>query len=446
MKTLGILRETKNKWEARVPLNPEAVKKLIKQDFKVKIQPSNIRIYKDKEYIEAGALISDDLSECDLILGVKEIRLEEIVPGIPHLFFSHTVKGQDYNMPILQKFLDMKATLLDYELIKNTKDRRLVFFGKYAGNAGMVDTLWGLGQRLKKQYNLDTPFLKLKQSYQYKSIKDALEHLKMVGKEIEQNGLPDRITPLNIFLLGYGHVAYGCQEILKTLPIVNIDPDELKNHQKNYENNKVYLSVFKEKHLAERKDGSKFNLQHFFNDCSEYNSKFEKYLPFCSVYMNAIYWNPDCPVYLKKSELAKIQGKDQKLIIIGDISSDINGSVQATVKYTTPDNPVYIYNAKTGEIADDFIGEGFADMVVDNLPCEFPRESSDNFSHALLPLMDKMLTADYNKPIRESGLPDEIKKACITHHGKLEPDFEYLYGYLATKTQIHKEKLNLPNG
>ncbi|MCK4695331.1 MAG: hypothetical protein KAT74_06200, partial [Candidatus Cloacimonetes bacterium] len=189
-----------------------------------------------------------------------------------------------------------------------------------------------------------------------------------------------------------------------------------------------------------------FNLQHFFNDCSEYNSKFEKYLPFCSIYMNAIYWNPDCPVYLKKSELAKIQGKDQKLIIIGDISSDINGSVQATVKYTTPDNPVYIYNAKTGEIADDFIGEGFADMVVDNLPCEFPRESSDNFSHALLPLMDKMLTADYNKPIRESGLPDEIKKACITHHGKLEPDFEYLYGYLATKTQIHKEKLNLPNG
>jgi alpha-aminoadipic semialdehyde synthase len=151
--------------------------------------------------------------------------------------------------------------------------------------------------------------------------------------------------------------------------------------------------------------------------------------------MNAIYWNTDCPVYLKRSELAKIQGKNQKLIIIGDISCDICGSVQATLKYTTPDNPVFIFNAKTGKVTDGFIGEGFADMAVDNLPCEFSREASDYFSNALMPFMDKMLLNDYSKPVAESNLPEEIKKACIVHQGKLQPVYEYLEDFL----KIQKE-------
>ncbi len=435
MKTLGIVKETKNKWERRVPLNPKAVEKLIQAGFEVIVQPSEIRIYKNEEFEETGAKISEDLSRCDFIIGVKEILLNALIPGKPHLFFSHTIKGQDYNMPLLQKILDDKITLLDYEKILDSKNRRLVFFGKFAGNAGMVDTLYGLGQRLKQHHGLDTPFLKIKQSYQYESVQDAIEHLKIIGKEIEENGLPKEITPLNIFLLGYGHVAVGCKEILRAFPAIEIDPDELQIHQNNYQDNKIYFSVFKEKHLVERKDESQFNLQHFFENCSEYNSRFEKYLPFCSVYMNAIYWNTDCPVYLKRSELAKIQGKNQKLIIIGDISCDICGSVQATVKYTTPDNPVFIFNAKTKEVTDGFIGEGFADMAVDNLPCEFSREASDYFSNALMPFMDKMLLNDYSKPAKESDLPEEIKKACIVHQGKLQPEYEYLEEFL----KIQKE-------
>ncbi len=433
MKTLGIVKETKNKWERRVPLNPDAVKKLIKKGFEAIIQPSKIRIYKDNEYKAVGAKLSENLSRCDFIIGVKEILIDDIIPRKPHLFFSHVIKGQDYNMPLLQKILDENVTLLDYEKIIDSKNRRLVFFGKFAGNAGMVDTLYGLGQRLKQHHGLDTPLLKIKQSYKYQSVQYAIEHLKIIGKEIEENGLPKEITPLNIFLLGYGHVAYGCREILSALPIIEIEPEKLEEHQKNYHNNKVYLSTFKEKDLVERKDGSQFNLQHFFEHCSEYNSKFDKYLPFCRVYMNTIYWYTDCPVYLTKTELARIQGKDQKLIIIGDISCDINGSVQATIKYTSPDSPVYIFNAKTGEVTDGFIGEGFADMAVDNLPCEFSREASDYFSNALMPFMQKMLLNDYSKNIEESNLPEEIKKACIAQQGKLQPEYEYLEEYLATK-------------
>ncbi|MCD4651425.1 MAG: hypothetical protein K8S56_06530, partial [Candidatus Cloacimonetes bacterium] len=204
MKLLGIRKETKNKWEARVPLNPEAVRELVERGVRVKVQPSAIRVYKDEEYVKAGAEICEDLSDCSFILGVKEIPIDDILPGIPQLFFSHVIKGQDYNMHLLQKILDSEATLLDYEKITDVEDRRLVFFGRYAGNAGMVETLWGLGQRLKEKYGVETPFLRMKQAYQYNSVPDAVEHLKSIGKEIKQNGLGKSIHPLVFFVMGYG--------------------------------------------------------------------------------------------------------------------------------------------------------------------------------------------------------------------------------------------------
>ena len=438
MKKLGIKRETKNRWEARVPLNPMAVEKLISKGFEVIVQPSTLRIYRDEEFKKVGAIISEELAECDLILGVKEILNEELIPGLPHLFFSHLIKGQDYNMPMLQHILDNKITLFEYEKIVDKKGRRLVFFGEFAGNAGMIDTLWGLGQRLKLHNGIETPFLKVRRAFDYESVKEAIEHLKIIGKEIEENGLPDEITPLNIFMLGYGHVAYGCRKILNALPIIEIDPDKLIENQKIYRDNKIYLSTFKEKHLAERKDGSAFVLQHFFENCSEYKSRFAQYLPYCSVYMNTIYWDTDCPVYLKRSDLKKIQGENQKLIIIGDITCDINGSVQATVKATYPDDPIFIYDAKTGKATDGLLGEGFADMTVDNLPCEFSKEASDYFSKTLEPFIEKMLLCECDKSIEETDLPDEIKSACITHQGKLQPEFGYLEEFLVAKnTEKH---------
>jgi len=379
MRTLGIIKETKNTWERRVPLNPLAVKELVEKGFKVIVQPSETRIYTNDEYSDAGAKICDDLTKCDFIIGVKEIPLDDLIPGKPHLFFSHTIKGQDYNMPLLQKILDEKITLLDYEKIEDEKKRRLVFFGKFAGNAGMVDTLHGLGLRLKEHYNIETPFLKVKNSYRYDSVNDAVEQLKIIGKEIEEQGLPEEITPFNIFLLGYGHVAQGCQEIMAALPIEIVEPDELQEKSKNYKGNKIYLSVFREEHLVERKDGGDFSLQDYFSNNSGYKSRLEQYLPHCSIYMNAIYWTPDCPVFLPNSYLRNIRNEDKKLLIVGDITCDIDGSVQATVKPTWPDNPVFIYNEKTGKETDGYKGEGLAIMAVDNLPCEFPSDQEHNF-------------------------------------------------------------------
>jgi alanine dehydrogenase len=430
MKKLGIIKETKNKWERRIALNPQAVAELVKNGYEVNVQPSEIRTYKDEEYAAAGATLSKDLSSCDFILGVKEIPIPSLVPGKPHLFFSHVVKGQDYNMPMLQKILDEKITLLDYEKIADEAGRRLVFFGEYAGNAGMIDTLHGLGRRLKEHYGLETPFLKVKHAYEYNSVQEALDHLQVIGKEIEENGLPEEIIPLNVFLMGYGNVSHGSRIILEALPFEELEPEDLHVKQNSLKNNKIYLTTFKERHMVKRKDGGVFSLQHYYCNPSEYESGLEKYLPYCSIYVNAIYWDPNCPVFLPRKVLEEMQTKETKMLIIGDITCDINGSVQATIKATYPDHPVYIYNALTNTESDGYSGEGIAVMSVDNLPCEFPKEASDTFSKALMPFMEAMLKNDYSKPISGSSLPDEIKKACITHQGKLEKDYVYLEEYL----------------
>lgn len=426
MKKLGIIKETKNKWERRVPLNPQAVRELIHKGFEVVVQPSETRIYHDKEYQKAGVRMDPELSGCDFIIGVKEIYQPALIPGKPHLFFSHVIKGQDFNMPMLQYILDNNITLLDYEKITDENNRRLVFFGEFAGNAGMIETLYGLGQRLKQEKGIETPFLKIKQAYEYSSVEAAIEHLKEIGREIEENSLPQEICPFNVFLMGYGHVSHGAKLILEALPIEEIDPDDLAEVYSRLKNNKIYLSTFKEKHMVKRKDGDVFALQHYFDNPNAYKSKMEDYLDFCSVYVNAIYWSPQSPVFLPNGYLKR----SRKLLIIGDISCDINGSVAATVKVTWPDDPVFIYNAETGKTSDGFKGEGVAVMAVDNLPCEFPKEASDDFSQTLMPFMEKILLNDYSEPIEQSTLPDAIKRACIAHQGKLQKDFEYLYKFL----------------
>ena len=312
MKRLGIKRETKNIWERRVPLNPEAVKELIGKGFEVIVQPSAKRIYKDEEYKAAGAILSHDLSTCDFLIGVKEIYGNHLHPNKPHLYFSHVIKGQSYNMPMLKQVLRDKITLLDYEKITDAQNRRLVFFGKFAGIAGMIDTLHGLGQRLQQQMGITTPFTKIKSAYQYDSVEAALAHISEVGKEIAVKGLPSELCPFRIFLMGYGNVSQGSRLVLNALPIVEIAPEDLAKKQSEMDNVHIYLSTFKEKDMVKRKDGSAFVLKDYYKNPQLYQSRMEEYLPYASVYVNAIYWAPNCPVFLPRQLLQKMQKENQE--------------------------------------------------------------------------------------------------------------------------------------
>ncbi len=427
-KIIGIRREDKNIWERRVPLIPEALEK-IKREHGIDtiIQPFERRAFLEKEFTDVGVTIKEDLSEAPVIFAVKEIPIPLLQRDKTYIFFSHTIKGQDYNMPLLKKLLDLNATLIDYEAIADEKGKRLVFFGKYAGLAGMIDALYGYGIRLKN-LGYETPLLKLKPAYEYKSVEEAKEEIAKVGKEIEENGMPIDKAPFVFGFMGYGNVSAGAQEIFDVLPHKVIAPNELKNLDAS-SNNFFYKVIFKEEHLVEPKNPEdKFELIDYFTHPEKYKSKFEEYIPYTSLLVNAIYWTEASPRFLTK-EYFKLKD-EHKLDVICDITCDIDGAVEFTVKSTPSDNPAYVYNPKDDSITDGYDGNGILDIAVDNLPTELPRNSSIEFSDSLSKFVAGIVNADKTKSFEEAGFPNEIKRAVIVYNGELTPKYEYLKEFL----------------
>ena len=425
-KILGIRKEVKNKWERRVTLTPAAVKEL-KDNFGIKtlFQLSEKRIFDDQDYINAGAEAREILDEAEIILAVKEIPIQHILENKIYLFFSHTIKGQPYNMPLLQTLIDKKCTLIDYEPIKDENDRRLVFFGRHAGYAGMVNGFFTLGKRLHA-LGIQNQFEKIKQAKDYPDLEAAKEEITKLGKKLK---LPDEINPLVVGITGYGNVSIGAQKILDLLPVTKIEPNDLLANE--LEKNKIYKVIFKEEDLVEKIGGGNFDLEEYYNEPGKYKSKFEQFLPKINLLVNAIYWEEKYPRLVTKEFTSK--NKLNNLIAIADLSCDINGSIEMTEKATPSDNPVFIYNPKSNTINDGFDGDGIALMTVDNLPAEIPVESSEWFSKSLMPLVPKLFEADYSKSFEELDLSPELKNACVVYRGKLTPNFKYLEEFLGNR-------------
>jgi alpha-aminoadipic semialdehyde synthase len=427
---IGIRREDKNKWEKRVPIIPKHVKKLNDLGIEVIIQPSKIRAYSDKEFQNAGAIVREDLSDCQTIFAVKEIPVDFFNPKKTYLFFSHTIKGQKYNMPMLKKMMELNCNLIDYERIVNEKGLRLLFFGRFAGIAGIIDTLWAYGQRLDYR-KIGTPLNQIKQTINYKNLDEIKDHFKIIKDEIQQQGLPDSIAPLVIGIAGYGNVSNGVQEILDCLPVKNIDPNEIMNIYDNPQNDCMYKVVFKEKDMVEPKNSEKnFDLQDYYKNPNKYKSVFEKYIPYLSILMNCIYWDSKYPRLITKEYLNKNYDNSSKLKVIGDISIDINGAIEFSEKATSPDSPVYVYEPSTKTITDGFKGDGIVVMGVDNLPCELPQESSASFSNVLHTFVNSIAKANFNVDFEDCILPPEIKNAVILYQGKLTSNYQYIDKYL----------------
>jgi len=432
---IGIRREDKSKWERRVALIPEHIK-LLKEKYNIQtvLQPSSIRIFSDDAYKEAGAIVQEDLSECTVVFGVKEMPSSFFLPGKTYVFFSHVIKGQLYNMPMLQRLMDLKCNLIDYEKIKNEKGQRLIFFGRHAGLAGMIDSLWAFGQRLKFE-GLYTPFERVRKAYEYDSMEETKEALRKIGKEVSERGLPDDICPLVVGFTGYGNVSKGAQEILDCFPFIEITPEKLLTLQKknNISKNHLYKVVFKEKDIVEPKDAStKFELQDYFQHPEKYKSQFAQYIPHLTILMNCIYWSLGSPKLVTKESLKILSagGNQLKLKVIGDISCDIEGSIEITGKITEPDNPTFIYDPLTDEIIDGNEGNGVIVVARDNLPCEIPGEASTSFGEALVNFVPRLLAAHSSGKIDVMELPPELKRALILHDGKLTKDYAYLKKFL----------------
>ena len=431
---LGIRREDKNRWEQRVPLAPQHVLELKKKyGIETLIQPSDIRVFSEDDYRKVGAHVQDSLTPSSVVFAVKEIPSEFFERGKTYVFFSHTIKGQKYNMPMLKKMMDMGCTLIDYERIMDKNGRRLVFFGRFAGLAGMVDTLWTFGRRLHWE-QIDSPFTKIKQTIHYNDLEDIKNHFTAVGKEIKTNGLPQVLTPLIIGFAGYGNVSMGAQEIFGVLPVQEIQPEDIDSLHKNPSNKVIYKVVFKEQHMVEPiASGTPFDLHDYYSHPEKYRPTFERYIPSLSILMNCIFWNVQYPRLLTKNYLKKSFHKKEKmrLKVIGDISADVNGAIEFTEKTTTPDNPVFVYNPNTNTITDGYKGDGIVVMAVDNLPCELPQESSQWFSETLLRFIPDIMNTDFTVADFDAvALPFEIKNAVILYQGKLTPSYRYINKYL----------------
>ncbi len=431
---IGIRREDKNKWERRVPLTPEHVKKLIDgHSIGVTVQPSKIRAFSDRDYERAGGEVQEDLSACQTVFAIKEIPIPLLNPGKTYVFFAHVIKGQQHNMPMLRRMMELKCNLIDYEKIVNEKGLRLIFFGNWAGLAGMTDTLAAFGRRLDLQ-GISNPFSELSYTHEYEDQHELKEAISKVGKRITTEGLPSQIVPMIVGLAGYGNVSKGCQQILAELPVEEIAPEELDSFYEfgNFSDRKVYKVVFKEEHMVEPKSPEdEFELQDYYKHPEKYRGTFFRHVPYLSILMNCIYWDKPYPKLVTKELIKRMFGEGEvRLKAIGDISCDIDGAIEFTLKATSLDEPTFVYDPVEDKIKDGIKGRGIVVMAIDNLPCELPKESSKSFGDSLFDFVLSIAKADFSVVFDELALPPPVKKAVILHHGKLTPDYEYMKNFL----------------
>ena len=431
---IGIRRETKNRWERRVPLTPAQVAGLVADDgLGVCVEASPLRIFPDDAYVRAGAEVVPGPLDTPVVIGVKEIPLELLQPGRTYMFFSHTIKGQPYNMPLLRRLMDLGCTLIDYECITDEQGRRLVFFGPYAGMAGMFDSLSALGQRLAWE-GFDTPFAELKLTHEYAGLPAIDAALEAAGAAIREHGLPPALQPFVAGFTGYGNVSQGAQRIYDKLRPVELTPAQLlAGDWPGDPATTLYKVVFREEHLVEPKEtGAPFVLQEYFDHPERYQSRFAPYLPHLSVVLNGIFWTERYPRLITLADLRGLwaDGATPHLRVLGDVSCDVGGSIECTVRATTLDAPVFVYEPDSGASPAGIEGRGPVVLAVDNLPCELPSEASQEFGRVLAGLMPALARADFSLPLSEAGLPGPLERAVVVHRGELTPAFRHLEAHL----------------
>ena len=435
MKTLLIRAEDKNRWERRAPIVPRDLAEILDVTrAQARVETSAKRFFDEKDYTDAGATVCQGMADGDVIFGVKEIPIEKILDGKAYLFFSHTIKGQADNMPLLRRIMASGSTLIDYEKITDEKDRRLIYFGPFAGDAGAIDILSLMGETWAAK-GIDTPFATFRRAHQYDSVADARQHLSQIGQQIETHGLPAALCPFTVGILGYGNVSKGAQQIFDCLPTERVPADGVLDfiRQGKGDRHKVYVTVFEEKDLVRPiADGEAFDLQTYYRQPERFAGNFEQYLPAFTLLVNAVYWEARYPRFVTWAGLRRLAENHSpiKLQGIADITCDTHGSVECNVKSTDSDMPAYRVDPMAGTTSDGHIGEGIVLLAVDNLPCELPSDSSTFFSNQLKPFVPALIAADFSVPLAASGLPPELAKAVIVYNGKLTDRFAYLEKFL----------------
>jgi len=396
---IGIVRETKNPPDKRVPLTPQQCRMLSDRysSLEIVVQPSGERCFSDQEYRSAGSILQEDLSGCELLMGVKEVRKESLIDGKSYLFFSHTAKKQPYNRSLLQAVIRKGIRLIDYEYLTNSGGMRVVAFGRWAGVVGAYNALRAFGQKSGRYV--------LKPAHQCFDLEEVHAELKKVDP-----------GTLRIAVTGGGRVAGGAREILNQAGVVEVSPED---YLKQSFGHAIYVRL-DPWHYAKTKDGSIFNFAHFMKHPGQYDNNFLRFASRTDLFIACHFWDPSSPVMLTREDLA---GGKLPLSLVADISCDIDGPIASTIRASTIAEPFYGYDPLTGRETQSFAEGAITVMAVDNLPGELPRDASSDFGSALIEHVIPELLGE-----KDTGM---IQRASIAESGSLTDSYHYLADFLA---------------
>ncbi|KAK5866828.1 hypothetical protein PBY51_011371 [Eleginops maclovinus] len=437
---MAIRREDINPWERRAPLAPKHVKELTNAGVKVLLQPSNRRAIHEKYYMRAGAVVQEDLSEASLIIGVKRPPEENVIPRKTYAFFSHTIKAQEANMGLLEDLLNKEVRLIDYEKMVDANGFRIVAFGQWAGVAGMINILHGLGLRFLALGH-HTPFMHIGMAHNYRSVSQAIQAVRDCGYEISMGLMPKSIGPVTFCFTGTGNVSKGAQDILNELPVEYVEPHELKDVSETEDMSRVYATVLSRHHHLMRKSDGFYDPMEYEDHPELYTSNFRTSVaPYTTCLINGIYWDPHTPRLLRRIDAQKLirplkrsppatEGAPHlphKLLAICDISADTGGSIDFMNECTTIDKPFCMYDADQHVDHDSVEGNGILMCSIDNLPAQLPIGATEYFGDRLFPYLWEMLPSDATRPLDEEDFSPQVRDAVITSNGVLTPKFEYI--------------------
>lgn len=397
----ALIKERKTPPDRRVVFSPEKLKLVVQKfpEASFKIESSNVRIFTDDEYREAGFEVSDDISDCQVLLGVKEVPLPFLIPNKKYFFFSHTIKKQPYNRDLLKDILNKNIELYDHEVIVTETGHRLIGFGRYAGLVGAYNGFRALGLR---DNLFDLPKV------------ESLPDLESVLAQFSKIQLP----AMKIVLTGSGKVAHGAKEILDHLKIKQVGT---KDYLEQEFNEPVYCQI-DVMDYNKRKDGLQGNNQEFYKNPGDYESDFMRFARVSNMFIAGHFYGDGAPKFFTKDDCKR---PDFKINLIADISCDINGPVASTIRPSTIAEPFYGYDCQN-EREVDFKEEGsITVMAVDNLPCELPRDASKGFGDMFL---EHVIPAFFNGD--KDGI---LERARMTQNGKLTTRFQYLQDYIDGK-------------
>ncbi len=401
MTTFGIIKERKNPPDRRVVFSPKGLSNTVTKfpEASFKVESSDIRIFKDEDYTTAGFEVANDLSDCEVLLGVKEVPIDALIPNKKYFFFSHTIKKQPYNRKLLNAILDKNIELYDHEVIVNQKGFRLIGFGRYAGIVGAYNGFRALGMK--------------NDSFQLPKAETLLDQ-KALESELSKINLPN----IKIVLTGKGKVGCGAKEILDAMKIKEVSVDDYLTITFN---EPVYTQI-DVLDYNKRKDGQVIDKSDFYNNPQEYISDFMRFAKVSDMYIAGHFFGDGAP-FIYTREDAK--SSDFNIKVVADVSCDIDGPVATTIRPSTIADPIYGYHPDREEEVDFKDPEAVVVMAVDNLPCELPKDASEGFGDMFL---EHVIPAFFNNDV--DGV---LERARMTQYGKLTAGYAYLQDYVDGK-------------